>query len=264
MEQTLLDDRGARPSLLGDTDLPPVQIINPQGRSSFLLLGDHAGTAIPAALGTLGLSSEDLTRHIAVDVGVRKLGEALAVNLDAPFICQHYSRLVVDCNRHPGSPEAVPEVSDGTIVAGNQALSAADRAARIIEIHAPYQAVIAERLRERDAAGLETILVSLHSFTPVMDDVARPWDVGVLYASSNNGFAISLLRVLLGEEALVVGDNEPYRMDSTDHTIPLHAFAAGRPYVELEVRQDHLLREGGISVWSKRLALALASARGTS
>ncbi len=264
MEQTLLDDRGARPSLLGDTDLPPVQIINPQGRSSFLLLGDHAGTVIPAALGTLGISSEDLKRHIAVDIGVQQLGEALAAELDAPFICQRYSRLVVDCNRDPASSQAVPEVSDGTIVTGNRDLSATERAARIAGIHAPYQATIARQLRARDAAGLETILVSLHSFTPVMSGIARPWDVGVLHAAGNDRLARSLLRILLQKKSLIVGDNEPYGMDATDHTVPIHAFPAGRPYVELEIRQDHLLRKGDVSAWSTRLALALASARGTS
>lgn len=264
MEQTLLGDRGARPTLLGDTDLPPVRIINPQGRSLFLLLGDHAGTAIPASLGTLGLSSGQLRQHIAVDIGVQKLGEALARALDATFICQRYSRLVVDCNRDPVSPEAIPEISDGTVIPGNQNLSAREQAARIAEVHASYHAAIAQHLRERDTAGLETILVSLHSFTPIMRDIARPWDIGVLYAWGNIDFAVSLLKVLMNDDTLVVGDNEPYRMDSTDYTVPLHASPRDCSYVEIEVRQDHLRHEDGVEAWSSRLAVALARARCTS
>jgi predicted N-formylglutamate amidohydrolase len=174
MENSSWDDRDARAPLLGDTDLPPVQIINPQGRSSFLLVGDHAGTAIPAALGTLGLSSDELGRHIAVDIGIQALGEALAAALDATFICQHYSRLVIDCNRDPETQDAMPDVSDGTIISGNAALSAYDRERRIAEIHTPYQAEIARCLAQADADGRRIILVSLHSFAPTLGGIERP------------------------------------------------------------------------------------------
>ena len=59
---------------------------------------------------------------------------------------------------------------------------------------------------------------------------------------------------------LTVGDNEPYRMDATDHSIPRHAFTAGRGYVELEVRQDLLADAAGQRHWSELIATALLGA----
>lgn len=257
METPSPDDRDAEAPLLSETDLPPARIINQHGLSSFLLLGDHAGALIPSALGTLGLSSEDLRRHIALDIGIQGLGETLSARLAATFICQRYSRLVVDCNRAPLSPEAMPMISDGTAVPGNAALTATERARRISEIHTPYQDAIAHHLGERDKRGIETILVSLHSFTPVMDGVERPWHIGVLHDAGNTGFATVMIERLRRDGDLIVGDNEPYRMDSTDYTVPFHAFAQGRPYVELEIRQDLIACESGVAFWSERIARLL-------
>jgi predicted N-formylglutamate amidohydrolase len=90
--------------LLSASDPPPVRITNPDGQSLFLLIGDHAGNLIPERLGGLGLAPEDIKRHIAWDMGVAALGRELAALLDATFIEQRYSRLVIDCNRAPTRP----------------------------------------------------------------------------------------------------------------------------------------------------------------
>lgn len=184
------------------------------------------------------------------------LGRMLAERLDACFLEQVYSRLVVDCNRAPERADAVPAVSDGTVVPGNAGLSATDRAARVAAIHAPYQAAIAEAFAGR------RVLIALHSFTPVMGGVARPWDVGVLHDGGDSRFALALLERLRGEGDLVVGDNEPYRMDATDYSVPLHAYAAGRGYAEIEIRQDRLAQAEGQAMWARRLARVLADALG--
>lgn len=237
----------------------PVVRTNGQGRSGFLLIGDHAGTAIPERLGRLGLADADLARHIASDIGVRGLGEALADRLDAVFLHQHYSRLVIDCNRDPGSDEAIPAVSDGTAIPGNAGIDAAERARRIATIHAPYQQAIAAEIAHR---VVPPVLVSLHSFTPVLAGSARPWHVGVLHDGHADGFALALLDALRRRGDLPVGDNAPYRMDATDHTVPRHAFGAGLRYAELEVRQDLIADAAGQRRWCAILADALEQATG--
>lgn len=247
-------------ALLRAGDPAPVIVFNPDRPSPFLLIGDHAGIAIPAALGDLGLSSADLARHIASDIGVRGLGEALALRLDCPFIHQAYSRLVVDCNRDPASPEATPVQSDGSEISGNRRLSVEDAEARIAAIQTPYQAAIETEIARRTRGGHETVLISLHSFIPAMQGVKRPWHVGVLYGGGDEGFARTVLAELNREADLVVGDNEPYRMDATDYTVPRHAFDARRAYVELEIRQDLLGDEAGQRHWSEILATALFAA----
>src|ERR1700710_2086103 len=161
--------------LLSADDPPPVSVTNASGTSPFLLIGDHAGNRVPAILGSLGLPEREMSRHIAWDIGIAGLGERLSAALDATFIQQAYSRLVIDCNRDPQAADAIPAASDGTAIPGNRDLSRADRAARMAAIHAPYQAAIAAELARRDAAGSAAVLVSLHSFTPIMGGVARPW-----------------------------------------------------------------------------------------
>ncbi|AUW57355.1 N-formylglutamate amidohydrolase [Sphingobium sp. SCG-1] len=247
--------------LLGHYDAEPVKLYNVQGTSPFLLLGDHAGNAIPRALGTLGLSAEDRQRHIAWDIGVREVGERLADSLDAMFVHQHYSRLVIDCNRDPSHAEAIAEVSDGSAVPGNRALDGHARAQRVRDIHAPYHASVAAILRERAFAGRETILVSLHSFTPVMAGATRPWEIGLLYSDGDASFALALLAVLNDVPDIVVGDNAPYQMDETDYTVPLHAFSARLPYVEVEMRQDLISSAAGQERWSAILTQTLQDAR---
>lgn len=246
--------------LLSADDPPPVRITNPLGMSRFLLIGDHAGNRVPARLQSLGIGKSDTTRHIAWDIGIAAVGEALSNALDAVFIHQAYSRLVIDCNRDAGAPDAIPPVSDGTAIPGNQLLSPIDRATRVAEIHAPYHAAIAAEVARRDAAGRDTILVSLHSFTPAMNGRARPWQIGVLHAGGQARFARAVLQILEARSDLCVGDNEPYAMDGIDYTIPRHAFPSGRSYVEIEIRQDLLVEPEQHRWWTDLLATVFCAA----
>ena len=247
-------------ALLGADDPSPIVTINPTGASSFLLIGDHAGNHIPAVLGDMGLGPAERVRHIAWDIGVAQLGEMLSTALDAVFVRQVYSRLVIDCNRRPDAPDAMPAVSDGTTVPANATLDDAARAARVSAIHTPYQAAIGTEIARRQAAGQATILIALHSFTPVMRGIARPWQIGILHDGGDTGFARALLAALADEPDLTVGDNEPYRMDLIDYTIPRHAYPDRLPYAEIEVRQDLIDDEQGCRAWCDRLARLFAVA----
>lgn len=242
MDQRCADSPAWSNRLLGPDDLPPFVITNRDGRSPFLLLGDHAGRAIPRSLGDLGVPAAEMDRHIAWDIGVAATGERLAAALDACFIRQTYSRLVIDCNRRPDAPDLAPAISDGTPVPANADLTGADRARRLAEIHQPYQTAIADRIADRLERGQPTVLVSLHSFTPIMAGIARPWLYGVLHRNDSpfSDAVLGLLRAAFGDQA---GDNQPYAMDGRDNTIPRHADANGLDYLELEIRQD-LIADG--------------------
>jgi len=235
-------------------------VTNSGAGSPFLLLGDHAGRDIPSRLAKLGLAEPDLSRHIAWDIGVAGLGRRLSAALDAPFIAQRYSRLVIDCNRDPSRADSIPAESDGSLIPGNAALDPTDRAARVGEVFAPYHACIVEELDARAARGLPTWVVALHSFTPAMQGVARPWMFGVLHLG-DSAFSRAVLAALAAEpDAPAVGDNEPYRMDLVDFTVPHHAIGRGLDYLELEVRQDLLADDAGQQAVAERLARVLPAA----
>lgn len=237
-------------------------VANESGRSPFLFIGDHAGAAIPDKLGDLGVSETDLARHIACDLGVRGMGQRLAALLDGIFIHQHYSRLVIDCNRNPAADGSIPAVSDGTPIPGNEGLSAKDRADRIVEIFRPYQERISAEIAARKARRQIPLLVSLHSFTPVMEGFVRPWRYGVLHRD-DSAFSRAVLHELRGAFGEEAGDNEPYRMDEIDYTVPLHADGHGIDYLEIEVRQDLIADTAGQTAVAETLADILPRALAT-
>jgi len=243
--------------LLGQDDAAPAAAFDLGAASPFLIVCDHAGVAVPARLGRLGLAGAAFDSHIAVDLGVLPLARALAARLAAAIIAQTYSRLVIDCNRAPGHPGSILSRSDGWAIPGNERLPEADVRARVDEIHRPYHAAIAAELDRRD--GRPTALVCLHSFTPVLAGAARPWHVGVLHLG-DCAFSTALLGVLRAEPGLVVGDNQPYAMDDTDFTAPHHAAGRAIAVTELEIRQDLIADEAGQARMADLLARSLISA----
>jgi predicted N-formylglutamate amidohydrolase len=240
--------------LLGAAEVPPVFEENAAGRSPFLLTCDHYGRLIPRALGDLGVSADELKRHIAWDIGIAGVAEQLSNHLGAHLIAQRYSRLVIDCNRPPCVASSIPVLSEATTIPGNEGLTRAAAEARRKAIFDPYHRRIAEIIDQRSRENMPTVLVALHSFTPNYAGIARPWHIGTLYHRDTK-LPPLLLRLLRAEGDLVVGDNEPYAVsDQTDHTIPVHGEARGLMNSGIEIRQDLIADQAGQKQWAERLA----------
>jgi predicted N-formylglutamate amidohydrolase len=250
-------------ALLGRDDPPLFTVENEGAQGAFLLVCDHAGRAVPQALGDLGLPREAFERHISWDIGAGALTSRLAALLGCWSIRQTYSRLVVDCNRDPAHAGFIVAQSDHTDIPGNRGLTEEDRAARLAEIHAPYHARIARQVADEKALGRTPPMVLVHSFTPSMDGFDRPWLYGVLHLGESplSDAVLGLLREALGDD--LVGDNQPYAMDGVDYTAPRHAIANGLDYLELEVRQDLLADEAGQAEVAAFLAPLLMTASST-
>lgn len=243
--------------LLDDDEVPPVLEENAGSQSPFFFTCDHYGRLIPRALGDLGVPASEMERHIAWDIGIAGVATLLAKEMDVHLIAQRYSRLVIDCNRPFESAGSIPLISEATEIPGNGGLDAAQAAARRQAIFVPYHNRIAQALDARKARGLPTILVSLHSFTPVYAGIARPWHIGTLYHRDDR--LPHLLRDKLRLEGdLVVGDNEPYAVsDTTDYTIPVHGERRGLMHTGIEIRQDLIGDQSGQHQWAERLARIL-------
>jgi predicted N-formylglutamate amidohydrolase len=242
-------------------NVAPVHQYNAAGRSPFLFTCDHYGRLIPPSLGDLGLPSGELGRHIAWDIGIAGVAERLAQALDAHLIAQRYSRLVIDCNRPPGVASSIPILSEATTIPGNEGLSREMAEARRRAIFDPYHHCIDAVIAQRLAAQRPTVLVALHSFTPVYAGIARPWHIGTLY---HRGKLLPplLLKALRAEGDLVVGDNEPYHVsDATDYGVPVHGERRKIPHVEIEIRQDLIADEEGQRAWAGRLIRLLPQAK---
>lgn len=246
-------------SLLEPDEPCAFRIERPEGVSPFFLTCDHAGARVPRKLASLGVSPEDMERHIAWDIGAAAVTTRLAAALDACAVLQTYSRLVIDCNRRPGIPASIVRVSESTRIPGNEQVTVEDAAAREREIFRPYHDRIGAELDARQRQRRPTILISMHSFTPLFHGTPRPWHAGVLY-NKDPRLAQVLLRVLRSERALVIGDNEPYSVsDATDYTIPVHGEQRGLAHVGIELRQDLITTPAGQREWAERLTQALVS-----
>lgn len=234
-----------------------VTALNEAGASPFVLLCEHASNHIPPEFARLGLPEIELTRHIAWDIGVAELSRRLSARLDAPLFLAGYSRLLIDCNRPIGAPTSIPEISELTVIPGNLGLDRQAREKRAERFYWPFQNTVAAHLDRRRQAGRKTIVIGIHSFTPVFKGIARPWHGGVLYRKS-----VALAEALLAELAepgLSLGANQPYQIgDLTDYTVPVHGEARGNDAVLIEIRQDLLGEEAGISTWADRLAAAVS------
>jgi predicted N-formylglutamate amidohydrolase len=243
--------------LLAAGELPPVTIFNETGASPFLIVADHAGNNVPRALHGLGLPQAELHRHIGWDIGIAGVCRVLGEALDAVLIQQNYSRLVIDCNRTPGSETSIATISELTTVPGNTGLSDSEKAAREREIFRPYHDRIEVELARRNLAGQPAVLIAMHSFTPSFKGVARPWHAGVLY-NRDARFAHLLKALLKSEGGLTVGDNEPYSVtDATDYTIPVHGERRGLHHVAIEIRQNLIAEVEAQQEWAALLARIL-------
>jgi len=219
-----------------------------------LLACDHASSAVPIALSNLGLTAADLGCHVAVDIGAAALTRKLAEILQLPAVLSRYSRLVVDCNRHLDDLSAFPEISDGVVIPANRQLTVEERCARADALYWPYHAAISSSLAR--LAPLPA-LVAIHSFTPCINGLSRPWQLGILW-DADARIAAPLLDALRADGRLCVGDNEPYTgRHPAAYTIYAHAESRGLPHVCIEVRQDLLLTPAGINQWAALLAKAL-------
>jgi predicted N-formylglutamate amidohydrolase len=249
---------GPESSTLELGHVPPVHQANASGRSPFLFTCDHYGRLIPPSLGDLGLSEDELVRHIAWDIGIAGVAERLAAALDAHLIAQRYSRLVIDCNRPPRVASSIPILSEATTIPGNDGLSREMAEARRRAIFDPYHHAIDAIISQRQERQQPTVLVALHSFTPVYAGIKRPWHIGTLY-HRDPVLPPLLLKALRAEGDLVVGDNEPYAVsDQTDYTIPVHAEARGLVNSGIEIRQDLIADEAGQMQWAERLTRILS------
>ncbi|MBD8065790.1 N-formylglutamate amidohydrolase [Devosia sp. PTR5] len=238
-----------------------VMVTNARGASPFVIVVDHASNRLPDRFGTLGLTMTERLSHVAWDPGALAVSRALSDQLDAPMVQATFSRLVIDPNRGLDAPDLIWTLSERTRIPGNENLSPEERQYRIDHYHRPYHAAIETLLEARRHAGLSSILVCMHSFTPVYHGVQRPWPIG-LVVPHDEGFTAAFRDALLAlEPDLRVGWNEPYAASmGLTLTLERHGNARGIDAIMIELRHDEILTLDGVALWTERIAEGLMTA----
>lgn len=227
-----------------------------------MLVCDHASNRIPSKYGNLDLSQIERVSHIAWDPGALAVSRALSEKLDAPLVQSTVSRLIIDCNRDLDAPDLIWKMSEATRIAANENVHLDERTFRINHYHRPYHASIETLLEARRHAGMETILVCMHSFTPVYHGVPRPWPIGLIHGLDQR-YTRAVYDALKADDTdLNVGWNEPYAaLNGVTLTLEKHGDGRGLDATMIEIRHDEILEPAGVAMWSNRLAHCLQTAR---
>ncbi len=238
-----------RPAAAAMTHLP-YRRVNEGGPSPIVIICDHASNRVPADYGDLGLGDADFQRHIAWDIGAAAISEILARRFQAPAILSEVSRLLIDCNRRFEDPNLTPAISDGTQVPANLNISQEEREKRWRICHQPYHQAIWDAIERKLDAGQPPILLSIHSMTPALNGVARPWQIAICW-SDDRRLSAPMLEALCARAGITVGDNEPYRLDpQEDYSVPVHAMRRGLKHLQVEFRQDEIADAAGQQRWA--------------
>ncbi len=232
----------------------PFEIIDGPRDRGLVLLADHARRNLPDDYGDLGLPKSEFDRHIAYDIGVEMVTRRLAELLDAPALLANFSRLLIDPNRGEDDPTLIRQLYDGTVIPSNYPMASQERERRIERFYRPYHDAAGSMIASvAEASKRAPFIVSIHSFTPMMQGIARPWHVGILWDSDDR--AVKPMLAGLGRDPmLVIGDNEPYDGALRGDTMYRHAIVNGFAHVLIEIRQDLIAAEEGAYQWAARLA----------
>lgn len=231
----------------------PFYIHGAERKSRWLITVDHASNHVPVEInnGDLGLDPADMNRHIAYDVGALGCSLRLGELLDAPVIASNFSRLVIDPNRGEDDPTLVMHLYDGTIIPANRTIDATEIERRKEAYYRPYHKALSELVSARE----DVIIIAMHSFSPKLNGRSqRPWEIGILHAPQDDRFGVPLVKKLMQESDLTVGDNEPYAGHLPGDSVDQHAFQDNRLNALIELRQDVITTEDGQNQWAERLA----------
>lgn len=183
------------------------------------------------------------------------LSSTLSQRLDARMVSATLSRLVIDLNRPPDAPSAMPTRVEVIDIPGNRNLTDAERAARIREVYDPFHQTVADVL---DNVSDPPVLVTIHSFTPIWNGVARPTEIGVLH-DADPALAEAMMRASQGPYRIAL--NAPYSAsDGVTHMLQRHGTARAIRNVMIEIRNDLLADETGVEAIANMLAPILTSA----
>lgn len=230
-------------TLLTAHDPQPVTVYNESAleNSPVLIICDHSSNVIPKKLNRLGVDNATLEKHIAYDIGTETIGKYLADRLNAPAVLAGFSRLVIDLNRGLDHAGSIPALNDHIAIPGNENLSAAQKKCRTDEIYTPYHDKITDCLETIKQRGQQPFIISVHSFTPEMDNQCRETEIGILW-DRNKDIAETMIQDLKTRNpALVVGDNDPYSFREApelNHTLNRHGIDQNSLYMIVEFRQD--------------------------
>lgn len=194
---------------------------------------EHASNLVPAQYANLFRGAEGvLASHRGYDLAAEGVAENLAKKLGAPIHVCRTTRLLIEPNRSIGHPNLFSEFT--------QSLSVEEKNVLLASVYHPYR----DRVMETMSNSNKPILhLSIHSFTPKLDDIVRDVEIGLLFdpARRLESDCCAQMKELL-QNSLVgyrIKFNEPYRGVDDGFTTFLRTKFSDETYagIEIEINQ---------------------------
>jgi len=199
--------------------------------SHLLISCEHGGNRIPATYRHLfAVNSAVLDTHRGFDIGALEIARSISKSLKAPLHSAQTSRLLVDLNRSLHHRRLYSEFTrDCDDQTREQILN---------NYYHPYRQELEQQLRKMIAASGSVIHISVHSFTPVLDEQVRNADIGLLYdpARQREKEFCARLKSALDQSAIgVIRLNYPYRGNADGLTTHLRRSLPASAYIGIEI-----------------------------
>lgn len=221
------------PAMVIETDAVEVHELGSDG-TPIVLTCEHASERLPPPWAWADADRRLLGTHWTHDVGAAAITRALSARLRCGAVLSRFTRLLVDPNRDLDAETLFRRDAEAAPVELNGSVDERERALRIERYYRPYHNAVGHAVRERPGAAL----LSVHSFTPVYEGTKRPMEIGILFVEGH-GVVARRLADVLSHAGWRVALNEPYSgEDGFAFSPERHGTAHGRPWVELEIRQD--------------------------
>ncbi|MDQ3393000.1 MAG: N-formylglutamate amidohydrolase [Bacteroidota bacterium] len=209
--------------------------------SQLIISCEHGGNIIPKKYHDLFKGADEvLNSHRGWDPGALKLAKSLHDNLKAPLFYSTTSRLLIELNRSLHHP---------SLFSSYTTLLKSKIKEEIVHGHyLPYRNEVEEQIKNMSRNGRFVIHLSIHSFTPVLNETVRNCEIGLLYdpgRKTEKVFCTSWKKNLSKVTPnWRVRMNYPYKGTADGFTTYLRKkFKDGYAGIELEVNQALFLKD---------------------
>jgi len=198
-----------------------------------ILTCEHAGNDIPQPYNKYFYNEKVLNTHRAYDLGALDVFQSLKPLADNSFYST-VSRLFIELNRSLHHRQLFSEFMKD--------VSKSQKEDIISTYYLPYRTAAEKEIRGYIKADQTVLHLSIHSFTPELNGVARKADIGLLYDSTNQAerkFCKALkAELMVLNPDLIVRFNYPYLGKADGFTSYLRKqFTAQYLGIEIEVNQ---------------------------
>lgn len=217
---------------------------------------EHAVNTVPEAFQSLFASHKTLLEtHRGIDFGALTIGTYLSQYFSCDFVQAKTTRLLIDYNRSLFHRDCFSEI---TVL-----LPEEEKNKLIQQYYLPYRQEVENRIKKHIDTGHQVLHLSVHSFTPIWNNISRNADLGLLYdpkRPSEKMLAKNWKKQLKQQsKTLRVRMNYPYPGISDGFTTALRKQFTDSVYagLELETNQNLVGNAETLSSLSKILAQTL-------